>query len=318
MPRARRNNDKNDHKNDIEEEDHLSVDPPIPGQKYACISFVSPEKIIESKTLYMYYHYSQSCYKKLSELMSKSLLNLIETSNDGNVDITDVIKIKKQIENIEKDNSVDFTKFKENIENFIFSDEDLLGEKFDKENNFMTSVRGIKIRCVYDTELETKKKAAELRLNDPNFDIYVCPVGMWCPWQPDVNKISDVEYLNSDLNKLVGEYKKNETKKNQFYQEQKSNRQKEVLSAEDRLKHQSGLADMREYQDTAKEQKAKEQENKPLNNMDNLFNENSDNKQDNNITQSIVTGNSQDKEITIEQQTTILESDDPWLQRMNK
>ena len=166
--------------------------------------------------------------------------------------------------------------------------------------------------------LKQKKKAAELRLNDPNFDIYVCPVGMWCPWQPDVNKISDVEYLNSDLNKLVGEYKKNETKKNQFYQEQKSNRQKEVLSAEDRLKHQSGLADMREYQDTAKEQKAKEQENKPLNNMDNIFNENSDNKQDNNITQSIVTGNSQDKEITIEQQTTILESDDPWLQRMNK
>ena len=164
MPRARRNNDKNDHKNDIEEEDHLSVDVAIPGQKYACISFVSPEKIIESKTLYMYYHYSQSCYKKLSELMSKSLLNLIETSNDGNVDITDVIKIKKQIENIEKDNSVDFTKFKENIENFIFSDEDLLGEKFDKENNFVTSVRGIKIRCVYDTELETKKKSGRIAI----------------------------------------------------------------------------------------------------------------------------------------------------------
>ena len=31
------------------EEDFLEVDPPIPGQNFSCISFVSPEKELEKK-----------------------------------------------------------------------------------------------------------------------------------------------------------------------------------------------------------------------------------------------------------------------------
>ena len=34
------------------EEDFLSVDTPIPGQNYVCLSFVSPEKLIRNKELY--------------------------------------------------------------------------------------------------------------------------------------------------------------------------------------------------------------------------------------------------------------------------
>ena len=34
--------------------DLLYEDPAIGGQKYACISFVSPEKILEKKELYMF------------------------------------------------------------------------------------------------------------------------------------------------------------------------------------------------------------------------------------------------------------------------
>ena len=58
---------------------------------------------------------------------------------------------------------------------------------------------------------------------------------------PNPQKIADIEYMNNDLNKLVKEYKSNEAKKDMFYQEQKTQRQKDALSAEDRLKHQEGI-----------------------------------------------------------------------------
>ena len=35
-------------------EDFLTVDKPIPGQNYACLSFVSPEKIIKNKEIYIW------------------------------------------------------------------------------------------------------------------------------------------------------------------------------------------------------------------------------------------------------------------------
>ena len=318
MPRARRNNDKNDHKNDIEEEDHLSVDTPIPHQNYCCISFLNPKTILLQKEFFTFYHYQKSINKKLTELMDKSLLDLINTSTDGNIDVADVIKIKKNVTTICKEQSVEFVDFKSKFEDFMFSDAEQIGDEFDAINSFKTSVIGVKVRGCFDKIEDARVRARNLQQADPMFDVYVADMFMWLPFDVMPDKIADVEHLNSDLNKLCKEYAKNQTNKNSFYNEQKTNRQKDALSTEDRMKHQAGLTDMRNYQEKAKEQKAKEQENKPLNNMDNIFNENPDNKPDNNITQSIVTGNSQDKEITIEQQTTILESDDPWLQRMNK
>ena len=40
--------------NDVEtlEEDFLEVDPEIPGQKYCCLSFLSPEKLMKDKNLF--------------------------------------------------------------------------------------------------------------------------------------------------------------------------------------------------------------------------------------------------------------------------
>ena len=46
-------------------EDFLSVDPAIPGQKFVCLSFVSPEKVLEDKHLYYMWHYEDICKAKL-------------------------------------------------------------------------------------------------------------------------------------------------------------------------------------------------------------------------------------------------------------
>ena len=45
---------------------------------------------------------------------------------------------------------------------------------------------------------------------DPNHDVYVGPVGMWMPWEPDAYKTGRVEYMEDELNKLMQEKIKNQ------------------------------------------------------------------------------------------------------------
>ena len=95
MPRDRRGDaDKITKEVDIEE-DHLDVDKPIPGQSFYCISFVSPEKILEQKEKFMFYHYERAVNKKLSTLLLEGISSMIDKSEDGNIDVVDIITLKK-------------------------------------------------------------------------------------------------------------------------------------------------------------------------------------------------------------------------------
>jgi hypothetical protein len=249
MPRARREEvDNVSLKPSDIEEDYLDIDKPFPGQNYYCISFVSPDKVIQNKEFHLFYHYEQAFYKKIHKMLDDTLTTIIDNCPDGKVDISDIVKLKKEIVGACKNEQVEFPEFQTRFEDFRFRDEEKIGELFDKMNNFRTSVRGVKVRGVFDTKREADVRAAVLQRLDANFDVFVGQIGYWCPWDPNPQKIDDIEYLNSDLNKLVKEYKANEAKKDQFYQEQKTQRQKDALSAEERLKHQQGLAEMNTFQ----------------------------------------------------------------------
>ena len=340
MPRNRRDESESDNKSmklqDIEE-DYLDVDKPITGQNYYCVSFVSPEKVLEQKEKYMYYHYERAINKKISTMLDESITKLIDNSKDGNIDVADIISLKKSISTATKEYDVTFDKFKDMLEDFKFQNEEKIGEDFDKSNNFKTSVRGVKIRGVYDTKREADVRAAVLQRQDSLFDVFVGQIGYWCPWDPNPQKIEDIEYMNNDLNKLVKEYKANEVKKDMFYQEQKNQRQKDVLSAEERLKHQEGLGKMNEYRDSLA--KSKKDGSYPesssvgsslintsganttldsiLNISDGLESPPTECESDKPqaITQSIELGGEDSKEISLDEQTKMLTSDDPWMQR---
>jgi hypothetical protein len=331
MPRNRRDEEHITLKPQYIEEDYLDVDKPLPGQNYYCVSFVSPEKVLEQKELFIYYHYERAFYQKISKMMDSALMNLIEKSDDGKVDVSDVIKLKKSVADAGKEEDVNFEQFKSKLEDFRFRDEDKVGEVFDKQNNFRTSVRGVKVRGVFDTKREADIRASVLQRLDSQFDVFVGQVGYWCPWDPNPHKIDDIEYTDSNLNKLVKEYKANEGKKDQFYQEQKTQRQKDSVSAttEERVKHQKGLADMREYQEYQKSQQGQGQGQASSINIEqsqaNIINvgNNTDieslvaiNENDSHvITHSLDVGNEHSRENTLEQEANILQSDDPWLQR---
>ena len=346
MPRDRRGDADNANikENDIEE-DYLDVDKPITGQNFYCVSFVSPEKIIEQKDKFMFYHYERAINKKLSTMLDDGLKTLIDKSEDGNVDVADVISLKKSIEKSYTEYDLTFDTFKEKFEDFKFSNEEKVGEAFDKANNFKTSVRGVKVRGVYDTKREADVRASVLQRQDPLFDVFVGQIGYWCPWDPNPQKIADIEYMNNDLNKLVKEYKSNEAKKDMFYQEQKTQRQKDSLSSEERLKHQEGINETLAIKEQMKAQQTLSANLNNLNSEGNDFNSllkmsdtvsestSNDNGNSNeeeftgfsniypdasnpqSITQSIDIGGENSKEITFEEASSQLQCDDPWLQR---
>ena len=79
------------------EEDYLDVDKPVSGQNFYCVSFVSPEKILEQKDKFMFYHYERAVNKKISTMLDEGLTTLIDKSEDGNIDVSDVITLKKNV-----------------------------------------------------------------------------------------------------------------------------------------------------------------------------------------------------------------------------
>lgn len=218
------------------EEDYLEVDKPIPGQSFCCLSFVSPEKILVEKDKFLFYHYQRFRLDRYNKMLNSAFSTMIEDNEDGTVELSKLFDMRKTMDSLFKEDEIEFNDFKEKFDDFRFRDEKKIFDEFDKQNNFRTSVRGLKVRGVYNTRQEAEMRAKILQRNDQSFNIFVGQVGYWLPWDPESNDIEDQEYLNEELNKLVKEKKNNDAKKDLFYQEQKAERIKDATSAAERLR----------------------------------------------------------------------------------
>lgn len=218
------------------EEDFLEVDKQIPGQNYVCLSFVSPEKVLNQKEKFLFYHYQRLRLLNYKKLFTDTFNTLVEENEDGTVEISRLFDMRKSMEKLFEEDNLTFDTFREKFDDYKFRDEQKINEDFDKSNDFKTSVRGLKVRGVYDTRREAEVRAKVLQRQDQSFDVFVGQIGYWLPWDPSTNNVEDQEYLNNDLNTLVKEYKKNEAKKDMFYQEQKAQRTAEATTTAQRLR----------------------------------------------------------------------------------
>jgi len=118
----------------------------------------------------------------------------------------------------------------DDYKNFMDKEEDKLNEKFSREHAFQTSVRGLKVRGVFPTQEEAEIKCKKLREQDPNHDIFVGPVGIWIPWDPDAYKTGRVEHLEEELNALHKEKIKNqEMAKKEFEERVRETKKKAIM-----------------------------------------------------------------------------------------
>jgi hypothetical protein len=112
---------------------------------------------------------------------------------------------------------------------FIDQNEERLENSFNSKHNFQTSTRGLKVRGVYPSLEEAELRCKMLREIDPNHDVYVGPVGLWMPWEPEAYKTGRVEYMEDELNQLMHEKTKNEAfAKNAFEQRVKETKKKAI------------------------------------------------------------------------------------------
>jgi len=166
------------------EVDYLDVDTPIPGQQWACISFISPEKVL---------------VKKEQFVMKKFIKSLVNT--EGNI-------------------TINADEFDTKYDDYISLNTEEIEADFHKESGFQTSMRGVKIRGVYNTYDEATQRAKILQSSDRDFHVFVGQVGYWLPWDPNADNIAEQEYMEKELNELMRNYKSNQLQRDMFYQNQ--------------------------------------------------------------------------------------------------
>tara|TARA_B110000003_G_scaffold25660_1_gene24367 strand:- start:9936 stop:10847 length:912 start_codon:yes stop_codon:yes gene_type:complete len=195
--------------------DLLDEDKPISGQKYACISFVSPENILEDKNRFFFQEFLK--YFDFSKSIEKYHQFLSFLGFKYNLEFNDLITDFEEFLKSEKD-SFNSEKLRNDYKTFVDNNEQRLQDDFDTTHNFQTNTRGLKIRGVYATQGEAELRCKLLREVDPNHNVYVGPIGMWMPWDPEAYKTGRVEYMEEELNQLMSEKNKNEEKAKQEFE----------------------------------------------------------------------------------------------------
>ena len=192
------------------ETDHLDEDKPIRGQNYVLLSFLSPEDVIVKKDLYF--------LSKFIDKFGKDMKDLFQGIKEKFPDSGDML------ENIKENHSYIFDA-KEMNEQYSFYksvNNEELEQSYHRDNNFVTSMRGIKVRGTFDTLDEAKNRSEFLKKIDTKFNIYIAQVGCWCPWSPNPECLDNQEYSETQLNTLMKEYKKNMDDKDVIFEDRKN------------------------------------------------------------------------------------------------
>jgi hypothetical protein len=235
------------------DEDFLAEDPEISSQKFVLLSFLSPEKILAQKDVFMFNKFLndydlQWKTTKLEAWMGQQLqaVNTRLETLAGSLDKVDLsgaavevrnslLRVDRFVEEFQqytRKNMSELTQsqLKKEYEDFLFKNTEALEEEFFKLNDFHTTIRGIKVRGVFASEAEASMKAKRLQKSDPTFNIYQGSVGKWMAWEPDPNRVKEQEYANDELNTLMKKYRENEEARDTFYTEQKNRKVASVKS----------------------------------------------------------------------------------------
>ena len=217
--------------------DLLEEDKPISGQKFVCVSFVSPENILRQKDHFFFQEFLK--HYDFTKSVQKFTQFLNFASYKYNLTFDDVMNDFQDYMKSEKDTFTD-NYVSDEYKNFLDANEERLEEDFGKKHNFQTSVRGLKVRGVFSTQQEAELRCKLLREIDPNHNVYVGPVGMWMPWEPEAYKTGRVEYLEEELNQLMREENKNEAAAKQEFEKRVRESKRKAIEENIKLAEQSG------------------------------------------------------------------------------
>ena len=217
--------------------DVLEEDKPIAGQKFVCVSFLSPEKIIKNKELYYFESFLKQweltkAFEKYTQFLSFLSYKYDIKFDDLNSDLRDFCESEKE--------NLFTTTLEDDYKNFLDANEEKLEKEFGEQNSFQTNVRGLKIRGCYPTQEEAEMRCKMIREVDPDHDVYVGPVGLWMPFHPEAYRTGRTEYLEEELNQLMHEKTKNEAEAKQQFEKRRKDARAQAMEDNERKAIQSG------------------------------------------------------------------------------
>jgi hypothetical protein len=233
----------------------LEADDEIRGQKYICLSFLSPEKVLAKKEIFFFSKFLEfyameykvtatesflmGKLKDIQSVLSDVELAIENETHDKKALVAQVSKAREtlasttaaDLEAHVKANLSDFktATLQEAYERYMLLHKTRLEDEFHAAGNFQTSIRGLKCRGVYGSYEQATARAQQLHKKDPYFNVYVAEMGAWLPWDPEPEEVTDQQYSNDQLNKLMGSYRENAAKRDAFFEEEK--RQKMAAAA---------------------------------------------------------------------------------------
>ena len=194
-------------KNNPKYVDLLEEDNSVSGQKFVCLSFISPEKILKKKEIFIFDKFLKQY--DLAKSLEKFTQFMSFLSFKYKLDFDNLTKDLQEFTEEEKDNLYNLSLYDE-YKTYVDNNEQKMEEEFAKENQFQTSTRGLKVRGSYPSQEEAEIRCKMLRELDPYHDVFVGPVGTWMPWDPEAYKTGRVEHIEEELNQLMNEKQKNE------------------------------------------------------------------------------------------------------------
>lgn len=229
----------------VAEHDYLDQDPPIRGQKYVCLSFISPEDAIANKESYFFKKFLHAFSSELTNLFT----NMMNTYKDNNEFVDGLRGIQERYgcvfngENLQDE----YTFYKA-------SNGTSLESEYLELNKFQTTIRGLKVRGSYETLKEAQLRAQLLKRMDDRFHVFIAEVGCWCPWSPNPEELENQEYAETHLNSLMKHYHDNQQKKDEFFLQRKDQLRK--LALEDNEKKRATIIEEVDTEETDATQEA--------------------------------------------------------------
>ena len=217
--------------------DLLGEDKAISGQKFCCLSFLSPEKILKDKKIFLFEKFLKHFDTDESVKKFSQFLNFLSYKYE--LDFAKIMEDFDEFFKSEKDKLTDST-ILDKYKNFLDQKEDELQKEFDVLHDFKTNIRGIKIRGSFQTQEEAQLRCRMLREIDPDHDIYVGQVGMWMPFDPDAYRTGNVEYMENELNHLMHEKNKSEEIAKRTFEKRVKDSKRKAIEENIKIAKESG------------------------------------------------------------------------------
>jgi len=220
----------------------LTADKEIPGQKWALLSFVSPEEVLKNKDRFFFEEFVKNYdfeFKtsnlegflatnvlKINEHLETKAVEFEKADLSGSAELCRNSKLRvdtvlNDLQDFLKKSAKELNenKLKDSYNSFVEANSKRLESDFYVLNKFQTSTRGLKIRGVFEYREEAATYASKLIKDDPIHNILIGEIGKWIPWDPNVNEIADQEYADEQLNNLMKKKRENEEQKAAFFRD---------------------------------------------------------------------------------------------------